>query len=58
MSERTPTKALGERIDQEYGRRYDPNRPQHHAQPAKALAKGRGPWHSHPEGYVTYRHQE
>jgi hypothetical protein len=56
MSERTPTKALGERINQQDRCRYDPNRSDNYAHPAKALAKGRGPEHRHPEGYETYRH--
>ena len=43
-------------IDQKGRCRYDPNHPEHHAHPAKTLAKGRGPEHGHPEGNETYRH--
>ena len=38
--------------------RYETNHPEHHAHPAKALAKGRGPEHGHPEGNETYRHDK
>ena len=47
-----------ERIDQKDRCRYDPNHPEHHAHPAKALAKGRGPEHGHPEGNQTYRQED
>ena len=50
--------ARRERIDQQYGCRYDPNHPEHHAHSAKTSAKGRSPDHGHPEGYETYRHEE
>ena len=53
MSARTPTNGLGERIDQQYGCRYDPN---HHAHSPEAPAKGWAPEHGHPEGYETYAH--
>jgi hypothetical protein len=53
MSARTPTNALGERIDQQYGCRYDPN---HHAHSPEAPANGRTPEHGHPEGCETYGH--
>ena len=38
--------------------RYETNHPEHHAHPAKALAKGRGPEHGHPEENETYRHDK
>jgi hypothetical protein len=38
--------------------RYETNRPERHAQPAKALAKGWGPEHGYPEGNETYRHDK
>jgi len=38
--------------------RYETNYPEHYAHPAKALAKGRGPEHGHPEGNETYRHDK
>ena len=37
---------------------YTPDHPERHAHPAKALAKGRGPKHGHPEGNETYRQEE
>ena len=43
------------RIDQKDRCRYDPKHPEHHARPAKALAKGRGPEHGHTEGNETDR---
>src|SRR5215211_8293551 len=45
-------------IDQKDRCRYHPDHPEHHAHPAKALAKGRGPEHGHPEGNETYRQEE
>src|SRR5829696_7225247 len=48
--------AWREGIDQKDRCRYDPNHPEHHAHPTKALAEGRGPEHGHPEGNETYRH--
>src|SRR5215210_1086484 len=48
--------AWRERIDQQDRCRYDPNHPNHHAHPAKARAKGRGPEHGHPEGNKPYGH--
>ena len=47
-----------ERIDHKGRCRYDPNHPEPHAHPAKALAKGRSPEHGHPEGNKTYRQEE
>ncbi len=38
--------------------RYETNYPEHHAHPAKALAKGWGPEHGCPEGNETYRHDK
>ena len=38
--------------------RCETNHPKHHAQPAKALAKGRGPEHGHPQGNETYCHDK
>ena len=46
------------RIDQKHRCRYDPDYPECHANPAKALAEGRCPEHRHPEGNETYRHEE
>src|SRR5215207_3790097 len=50
--------AWREGIDQKHSCRYDPNRPDHYAHPAKALTKGRCPEHRHTEGNETYGHQE
>src|SRR5918995_6275156 len=48
--------AWREGIDQQDRCRYDPNHPEHHAHPAKALAEGRDSEHSHPEGNESYGH--
>jgi len=58
MSARTPTKAIGERIDQKDRCRDNPNHTEHHTHRAKTLAKGRGPEHGHPDGNETYRHEQ
>ena len=50
--------ARRERVDHKDRCRYDPNRPERHAKPAKALAEGRGSEHGYPEGNETYRHEE
>jgi hypothetical protein len=57
MSARTPTKALGEGIDQQDGCRYDPNYPQCQAYTAETLAERRDPEHRHSERNETYRHE-
>ena len=44
------------RVDQKHSCRYDPDYSEHYANPAKALAKGRGPEHGHPKGNKPYRH--
>ncbi len=41
------------RIDQKDRGRCEPSHPEHYAHPAKALAKGWGPEHGHPEGNQT-----
>jgi hypothetical protein len=56
--ENTDESARRERVDQKDGCRYDPDHPEHHAHPTKALAEGRGPEHGHPEGNESYGHQE
>src|SRR3712207_639581 len=49
--------AWRERVDQKDRCCYDPDYPEHHAKPAKALAEGWGPEHGYPDGCETYRHQ-
>jgi hypothetical protein len=41
------------RIDQKDSCSCDPNHPEHHTEPAKALAIGWGPEHGHPEDNDT-----
>ena len=48
--------AWRERIDQKDRCRYDPDYPECHTHPAKALAEGWGLKHGHPEGNATRRH--
>jgi len=37
---------------------YETKHPEHHTHPAKALTKGRGSEHAHPEDDETYRHDK
>ncbi len=59
MSAKTPGMAIGEVMSTSWGRgRYEPDHPEHHAQPTETLAKGRGREHGHLEGDETYRQEE
>ena len=55
MRAKTPTAAIGERVNQNDSCRYDPNHAEPHTHPAKALAKRRGPEHGHARGQVVIR---
>ena len=46
------------RIDEQDNPCCDPHYPEHHAHPAKGLAKGRSPQHGYPEREETYRQDE
>src|SRR2546423_9272652 len=50
--------ARGARVDQKESCGHEPACSEHHAQPAKALAEGRGPDHGHPEENEPYRQNE
>jgi hypothetical protein len=46
------------RIDEQDNPCCDPQYPEHHAHPAKGLAKGRGPEYRHPEREETYGQEQ
>jgi hypothetical protein len=59
MSDRTLTMAIGEPGSiSRTTPAATPNTPSTTLTPPKALAKGQGPKHGHPEGNETYRHEE